>query len=176
VSLARKLPVITGETYPPSTVRPRTRGDCVDGPRPCPFVACRQHLLIHSIGIDREPRSHFAELDEMPETCALDVADRGPHGFREIGEMLNVSHALIEIVVNKGLAKMRAPVEQEGLAEGWTSASEGVPDSGAEDVFDGEFKAQVTKAFERIVPEFDRGTQLLRWKSKGRPRREIRRA
>lgn len=25
--------------------RPRTRADCLDGPRPCPWVACRHHLL-----------------------------------------------------------------------------------------------------------------------------------
>src|ERR1019366_2346037 len=26
--------------------RPKTRGDCVDGPRPCPWAGCRQHLYL----------------------------------------------------------------------------------------------------------------------------------
>lgn len=27
--------------------RPRTRGDCRNGIRPCPYVGCRHHLMIH---------------------------------------------------------------------------------------------------------------------------------
>src|SRR5690606_3867534 len=26
--------------------KPRTRAECVDGPRPCPFVSCRHHLYV----------------------------------------------------------------------------------------------------------------------------------
>src|SRR5688572_18051569 len=35
-----------GVPDPHSADRPRTREECRDGPRPCPFVACRHHLYI----------------------------------------------------------------------------------------------------------------------------------
>lgn len=57
--------------------RPRTRADCRDGIRPCPFVGCKWHLGLelarngHDLVLprDREPW-------ELDETCALDVAER----------------------------------------------------------------------------------------------------
>ncbi len=27
-------------------VRPKTRGECASGPRPCPWVSCRHHLYL----------------------------------------------------------------------------------------------------------------------------------
>src|SRR6185312_8298743 len=32
--------------YPADVERPRTRGDCADMPRPCPFVSCSHHLYL----------------------------------------------------------------------------------------------------------------------------------
>lgn len=58
--------------------RPRTRGDCKDGPRPCPWASCRHHLLLEvsedfgTIKLNHPGKS----LDELEDTCALDVADR----------------------------------------------------------------------------------------------------
>lgn len=55
-----------------------TRGDCVDGPRPCPYIACRQHLWQENggVGPDGEPGT--------AESCALDIADRGDHTLEEV--------------------------------------------------------------------------------------------
>lgn len=65
--------------------RPKTRGDCVDGPRPCPRVGCRYHLLTHinrhgRLALNGIPNRSSDEevidrLFSMEETCALDVAD-----------------------------------------------------------------------------------------------------
>lgn len=33
-------------SHPGNEQRPRTRGECKDGPRPCPWVSCRHHLLL----------------------------------------------------------------------------------------------------------------------------------
>ena len=38
------LRVVAEESDRPS--RPVTRGDCQDGPRPCPWVSCRYHLAL----------------------------------------------------------------------------------------------------------------------------------
>jgi hypothetical protein len=66
--------------------RPKTRGDCLEGgsnaQRPCPYFSCRHHLGIEINPLNGAIKFNFAtvEVDEMPETCALDIADRFPHG------------------------------------------------------------------------------------------------
>ena len=69
--------------------RPRRRGDCLPGgwnaARPCPFASCRYHLALDvseagSITINQPGR----EIEDLPATCALDVADAGPHTLEEI--------------------------------------------------------------------------------------------
>lgn len=51
-------------------LRPMTRADCLDGPRPCPWVSCRYHLFWAR-------RKRAKPPWEMDETCTLDIADRG---------------------------------------------------------------------------------------------------
>jgi hypothetical protein len=73
--------------------RPKTRGECADMPRPCPFVSCKWHLA-HSAAeaeVDAELVAD-AIANETGDTCALDVADRGPSTQREVARCLNLSH------------------------------------------------------------------------------------
>lgn len=70
---------------------PATRAECAGGQRPCPFVSCKYHLYL-----DVNPRTgtiklNFPDLEvwELPETCALDVADRGEQTLAQIGALLN---------------------------------------------------------------------------------------
>jgi hypothetical protein len=65
--------------------RPVTRGDCVGGPRPCPWVSCRHHLAVGG-------RNRVRRGWQKRPTCSLDLADEGPWGSREIGEILGISH------------------------------------------------------------------------------------
>jgi len=73
--------------------RPRTRGDCRTGPRPCPWVSCRHHLYLDvndesgSIKVNH-PNT---ELEDMADTCSLDVADRGSALLLETGAHLGVT-------------------------------------------------------------------------------------
>ena len=72
-------------------VRPKTRGECAGGPRPCPWVSCRYHLMLT---VDRfgKVTEHFADIEDMRETCALDVADKGePMMHGEIAALVGVS-------------------------------------------------------------------------------------
>jgi hypothetical protein len=77
----------------PLPTRPQTRGECADGPRPCPWASCRYHLFldVHPTSGSIKLNHPGLELDEMRETCALDVADRGETSFAEIGRMLNLT-------------------------------------------------------------------------------------
>lgn len=73
-------------------LRPRTRGDCAEGPRPCPWVSCKFHLLWDRAS--REERQDderlLATLATIPETCALDVADRGGLSMDEAGAAIGL--------------------------------------------------------------------------------------
>lgn len=80
---ARHLPVLPDDFDPDLDLpqRPRTRGDCVGGPRPCPWASCRHHLGIE-VGAGGAVRLALDpdDLDAAPETCSLDVADRAAAG------------------------------------------------------------------------------------------------
>lgn len=90
--------------------RPRTRGDCADGPRPCPWVSCRFHLYldVKPSGAIRYNRPDIApdELERMPETCALDVADRGGHSFAAIGSLYDLTRERIRQIVERALVRL----------------------------------------------------------------------
>lgn len=59
--------------------RPKTRGDCAGGERPCPFVSCAYHLYLDVLPRTGAIKVNFPDLEvwELAETCALDVAERG---------------------------------------------------------------------------------------------------
>lgn len=72
--------------------RPKTRTECVNGPRPCPWVSCEHHLAI-DVSDTPSITFNFPDLEvwEMTETCALDVADRGSHTLEQVGDYLNLT-------------------------------------------------------------------------------------
>jgi len=90
--------------------KPRTREECVDGPRPCPYVSCKHHLYI-----DVSPRTgaiklNFPDIEvwDMGESCALDVADRGGTTLEDVGAIMNLTRERIRQVEVKALAKLEA--------------------------------------------------------------------
>lgn len=97
-----------------ASIRPRTRGDCVEGPRPCPWVSCKFHLYL-----DINPESGSIKLNfpdrevwEMNETCALDIADRGGITLEEVGEILNLTRERIRQVEALGLDKLQSEYDE----------------------------------------------------------------
>lgn len=78
-------------------MRPRSRSECAGGPRPCPWVSCRYHLAAppstalepSHAELDQLERDVLAFVDIAPDTCAIDVADRGEAlSCDQIGELL----------------------------------------------------------------------------------------
>lgn len=94
---------------------PRTRGDCVDGPRPCPYVRCRYHLWLNVTephwnspsGKPQRPTTLDARWLEspLPPSCALDVADAVPPGevlpYDELGKLMHRHPSFIELLVTR---------------------------------------------------------------------------
>ncbi len=95
------------------TMRPKSRAECVDGPRPCLFVSCK-----HNLYLDVNPKTGSIKLNfpdkeiwELPETCALDVAERGGITLEEVGAIMNLTRERVRQLEMKGLHKLRATVE-----------------------------------------------------------------
>jgi len=78
--------------YPRDVQRPRTRGDCMFAPRPCPWVSCRWHLFldVNHVG---SIKLNFPDLEpwELKASCVLDVAAQGGATLEEVAELLNVT-------------------------------------------------------------------------------------
>ncbi|MCP3161590.1 sigma factor-like helix-turn-helix DNA-binding protein [Myxococcus qinghaiensis] len=95
--------------------RPRTRADCVNGPRPCMFVSCK-----HNLYLDVNPETGSIKLNfpdkeiwELEHTCALDVAEKGGITLEEVGEIMNLTRERIRQVETRGLMKLREATEAE---------------------------------------------------------------
>ena len=89
-------------------LRPKYRSECVDGPRPCPWVSCKYHLYMDINPETGSVKINFPDLEvwEMEETCALDIADRGGITLEEIGAYLNLTRERIRQVEADGMGKM----------------------------------------------------------------------
>lgn len=92
-----------------SVPRPVTREDCRGGIRPCPFSSCEAHLKLE-ISKDGTLRDNFpgVELEDMPATCWLDIAEEGEHTFAEVGVMLNVTEERIRQIFHQATRKSPA--------------------------------------------------------------------
>ncbi|HJX52221.1 MAG TPA: sigma factor-like helix-turn-helix DNA-binding protein [Polyangia bacterium] len=95
--------------YPEDVERPRTRADCQNMTRPCPFVSCEHHLYLDVNPDSGAIKLNFPHLDvwEMAETCSLDVADRGGITLEDVGAILNLTRERIRQVEVRGLVKIR---------------------------------------------------------------------
>jgi hypothetical protein len=95
--------------------RPRTRGECVDGPRPCPYVGCRWHLYLdESLG---NITLNFPDLEphELAESCSLDVAERGGATRQNVGEMLNLTGEGVRNIEKTAMGKPRVAALVKGF-------------------------------------------------------------
>ena len=97
------------------TMRPKTRADCMNGPRPCLFVSCK-----HNLYLDVNPETGSIKLNfpdkeiwELEHTCALDVAEKGGITLEEVGAIMNLTRERIRQVETRGLMKLREAVDEE---------------------------------------------------------------
>ncbi|MEZ4390924.1 MAG: sigma factor-like helix-turn-helix DNA-binding protein [Polyangiales bacterium] len=103
-------------------VRPQMRGECQHGAhaeRPCPFVSCKHHLYLDVNDRTGSIKLNFPDLEvwDLPETCALDIADRGGITLEEVGEIMNLTRERIRQLETRGLAKLKALNEMSAMAD-----------------------------------------------------------
>lgn len=85
--------------------RPKTRAECYDGPRPCPWVMCRHHLYLEVNPNTGSIRLNFPskEVWELEQTCSLDVADLGSNTLKDVGDIFEVSRERVRQLETLGL-------------------------------------------------------------------------
>jgi hypothetical protein len=90
--------------------KPKTRAECADMERPCPFVSCKYHLYVDVHPVRGSIKVNFTDVEvwEMTETCALDIADRGGITLEEVGEIMNLTRERVRQVETAGLSKLAA--------------------------------------------------------------------
>jgi hypothetical protein len=97
----------------PDVERPRTRGDCLPGGsnelRPCPFISCRHHLYLDVNRENGTVKLNFpdADVDELPESCSLDVAARGGQTLEQVAVPLNLTRERVRQLEGKALWRLR---------------------------------------------------------------------
>ena len=99
--------------------KPRTRIECAEGARPCPYVSCKHHLFLDVSARTGAIKLNFPDLEvwEMNESCALDIADRGGTTLEDVGAIMNLTRERIRQVEVKALAKLQALREMESLRD-----------------------------------------------------------
>ena len=92
--------------------RPKTRADCAQVPRPCPYVACKYSLYldVSETGSIILNFPHLEPGDMPPErSCALDLAERGAMTLEDIAIVTNLTRERIRQVELKALTRRARP-------------------------------------------------------------------
>lgn len=93
--------------------RPKTRADCVNGLRPCPFVGC-----VHNLFADVSPQTGTIKarmtieqfLSGERETCVLDVADRHGMTLEDVGAEMDLTRERVRQIESMAFAKMQIDI------------------------------------------------------------------
>ena len=98
--------------------RPKTRADCVNAPRPCPYVSCKYNLFVDVNPKTGSVKMNFPdkELHELADTCSLDVADRSGITLEEVGVIMNLTRERVRQLETRGLQKLRVLCDDEPKA------------------------------------------------------------
>ncbi len=109
--------------------KPRTRAECANVPRPCPFMTCRYNNGVYVVGKVVHERPQSAE-----KSCALDLADRGESTLEEVGNVLGVTRERVRQIETLGLEHLRwrqvvRRLHRDGLPEGKPDREEGCPNT-----------------------------------------------
>jgi hypothetical protein len=76
---------------------PKTRADCIDGPRPCPWIRCEWHALWVLRSDRLLPLKQYTDeqiidlISMMKHSCVMDICDMGEATLEITGEVLHTT-------------------------------------------------------------------------------------
>jgi len=85
--------------------------------RPCPYVGCEYNLYLDVVGKNGSLKLNFPKLepDELEETCALDVADRGGTTLEEVGNLIGTTRERARQIEDIAVRKIQHRAKDRGL-------------------------------------------------------------
>lgn len=100
--------------------RPKTRAECAGVERPCPFVSCEHHLYLDVSRRTGSIKLNFPdiEVEDMVESCTLDLAERDGLTLEEVGVAMNVTRERVRQIEAKALRRVNAEPLREYVPEG----------------------------------------------------------
>lgn len=114
-----RLPVLDAE----GPARPVTRGDCADGPRPCPWASCTHHaihgVLLGEAGASLTDDELVERIEAMPASCTLDVADGRDATLESVGDLWGVTRERVRQLEARALRSLPRQAEhlRDDIAE-----------------------------------------------------------
>lgn len=95
---------------------PKTRGDCLGGPRPCPYVSCRYNLFLDVSHIGTL-KLNFPDVepDQLEKSCALDCADDGAMTLDAVGLAVNLTRERARQIEVQCFDKAKKALQDSGL-------------------------------------------------------------
>ncbi|HMR10391.1 MAG TPA: sigma factor-like helix-turn-helix DNA-binding protein [Polyangiaceae bacterium] len=98
---------------------PEARSECAEGPRPCPHVSCRHHLYLDVSPKTGAIKLNFPDMEvwELPDTCALDIADRGGVTLEDVGAIMNLTRERIRQLELQALNRLETLRDMRDLRE-----------------------------------------------------------
>lgn len=111
-----RLEVIRAEAgwaWPAGVERPKTRAECVDGVRPCPFVGCKHNMYLDASDATGAIKFNFPDLapEEMPpeRSCVLDMVEsNGALTLESTGELMNMTRERVRQVEEKACLRLES--------------------------------------------------------------------
>jgi Sigma-70, region 4 len=103
---------------PANHLRPMTRADCANLPRPCPFVGCRHNLYLQPHGHDMKITAPHRYPWNVPpgQSCALDCADSGGMTLEQIGSVLNCTRERVRQILASAVRRYQKAMRKAGYS------------------------------------------------------------
>ena len=89
--------------------RPATRLECKENMRPCPHVGCKYHLYLDINKSNGSIKFNFPDLefDELDQTCALDIIEKGESTLEDIGKHMNLTRERVRQIQDNVIMKLK---------------------------------------------------------------------
>lgn len=101
---------------------PKTRGECLNGPRPCPHLACKYNLSLDLVKNPANVDSDYVRIVinkvswDTGLNCVLDIADGGRMSLEDIGFLWGITRERVRQIEDRAIRKitnLKTPVAKK---------------------------------------------------------------